>query len=92
MTNQHELMAHAFDQYLLTIVKEQRKTVVDDNGNEAQVPLTAADLNVIRQRLKDCGITSLATPTSPIANIVAEMKKRQLSIDPNDANEPAFGT
>lgn len=92
MTNPQELMANAFDQYLLTLVKEQRKTVVDDDGHESQVPLTAADLNVIRQRLKDCGVTSLATPSSPIANIVSEMQKRRLSIESNDADEPAFGT
>ena len=92
MSNPHDLMASAFDNYLLTLVREQRKTVVDDNGVEAQVPLSAADLNVIRQRLKDCGITSTAAPASPIANIVAEMRKRQLKIEDMDADEPAFGT
>lgn len=92
MTNPHEIMAAAFDEYLLRLVREGRKTVVDDDGNEAVVPLNAADLNVVRQRLKDCGITSTAAPASPIANIVAEMRKQKLRIEEMDGDEPAFGT
>lgn len=90
MSSPHEAMAEAFDRYLLAIIKEGRKTVVDDDGNESTVPLMAADLNVIRQRLKDCGITSSATPASPIANIVAEMRRRSMSIEDMDGDEPAF--
>jgi len=90
MNGPHEAMADAFDRYLLSIIKEGRKTVVDDDGNESTTPLMAADLNVIRQRLKDCGITSTAAPASPIGNIVAEMKKRSIRIEDMDGDEPAF--
>jgi hypothetical protein len=54
--------AEAFDNLLLKIVTEGQ-TVVDDEGNVQKVDPTAAMMNVIRQRLKDAGISG-ASPQS----------------------------
>ena len=67
--NTLETMADEFDKQLLNVLKKGRQ-IMDKEGNVQQVEPTAADLNVIRQRLKDCGITSMATQGSPIGNIV----------------------
>jgi hypothetical protein len=72
-------MSGAFDAILLDILKNGRE-VVDREGNVERVQATAADLNVVRQRLKDCGITAELTDTNPIGNIVEEMQRRGLKL------------
>jgi len=83
-----EQMGDRFDEMLLSMLQEGRETM-DRDGNVVKVQPTSADLNVIRQRLKDCGITSVPTEESPIANIVAEMAKRRL---PELNDEPDLAT
>jgi hypothetical protein len=84
-----ENMGDRFDEMLLNMLEEGRETM-DRDGNIVRVQPTSADLNVIRQRLKDCGITSVPTEDSPIANIVAEMAKRRLP-ELNDDSDFATG-
>jgi len=79
-------MADQFDRALLKVLKDGR-TVVGSDGEEKVIDATAADLNVIRQRLKDCGMTVMAEESSPIKNIVDEMRRRQLRIGPPTAND-----
>jgi len=83
-----ENMGDRFDEMLLSMLEDGRETM-DRDGNIVKVQPTSADLNVIRQRLKDCGITSVPTEDSPIANIVAEMAKRRL---PELNDEPDIAT
>lgn len=79
-----EKMGDEFDALLLQILREGRE-IVDRDGERQIVQPLAADLNVIRQRLKDCGVTSVPVEDSPIANIVAEMAKRNLpALDNSD--------
>jgi hypothetical protein len=92
VSDRHDAMADAFDRHLLCMVQAGKKHALDAEGNIVEAPLTAADLNVVRQRLKDCGITSLATPNSVVGSIVEAMRERQLKIEDMDADEPAFGT
>lgn len=83
-----EKMSEAFDQALLKILKDGRE-VINRDGDTARVEATAADLNVVRQRLKDCGITAMPTASNPIGNIVAEMQMRGLSMPEVDDGEDA---
>jgi hypothetical protein len=84
-----EDMGDRFDEMLLDMLQNGRETM-DRDGNLVRVQPTSADLNVIRQRLKDCGMTSVPVEDSPIANIVAEMAKRRLP-DLNDDSDFATG-
>jgi hypothetical protein len=68
-------LSAAFDQRLLEILKEGREIMTRD-GEKQTVEASAADLNVIRQRLKDCGIEAMATDANPIGSIVKEMATR----------------
>lgn len=77
-------MADAFDGHLLNVLKKGRVVLLPD-GSKEQVEATAADLNVIRQRLKDCGVTAMVDDASPIRNIVEEMKRRNLRVGSSDA-------
>jgi len=86
MTNNLDDLAHLYDKQLLKILQEGRQTLTRE-GEVIRVEATAADLNVIRQRLKDCGITSTASVDSPVANIVEEWRKRGLNIPEMDATE-----
>jgi len=79
-------MADLFDRALLKVLKDGR-TIIGPDGEERNIDATAADLNVIRQRLKDCGMTVATEEASPIKNIVEEMRRRQLRIGPPDAND-----
>ena len=72
-------MSDAFDAILLDILKNGR-VIVNREGNVERVQATAADLNVVRQRLKDCGITAELTDSNPIGNIVEEMQRRGLKL------------
>jgi len=84
-----EDMGDRFDEMLLDMLQNGRETM-DRDGNLVRVQPTSADLNVIRQRLKDCGMTSVPVEDSPIANIVAEMAKRRLP-ELNDDSDFATG-
>jgi hypothetical protein len=84
-----ENMGDRFDEMLLDMLQNGRETM-DRDGNLVRVQPTSADLNVIRQRLKDCGMTSVPVEDSPIANIVAEMAKRRLP-ELNDESDFATG-
>ena len=82
-------MSEEFDKSLLQILKDGRQ-VVNKDGEVVNVEASAADLNVIRQRLKDCGVTAMPANNNPIGNIMAEMAKRktampELDIDSDDA-------
>ena len=72
-------LSDMFDQTLLSVLKEGRE-IMNKEGETVKVQATAADLNVIRQRLKDCGITAVPTNANPIGNIVAEMKARGMKM------------
>lgn len=79
MSDTLKSLADGLDSTLLTILKQGR-TVIGPDGDERTIDATSADLNVIRQRLKDCGITTMAEEGSPIRDIVEEMKRRNLRI------------
>ena len=79
MSDTLKSLADKLDQRLLTVLKDGR-TIIGQDGEERNIDATSADLNVIRQRLKDCGITSMAEEGSPIRDIVEEMKRRNLRI------------
>ena len=78
-----DTLGDEFDERLLKVLREGRN-VVTREGELVNAEATAADLNVIRQRLKDCGITSAPVSASPIGNIVDEMKKRNMRLQELD--------
>tara|TARA_Y100001973_G_scaffold104313_1_gene173893 strand:- start:2461 stop:2739 length:279 start_codon:yes stop_codon:yes gene_type:complete len=80
-----------FDEALLRVLKQGR-TVVDKDGRALTVEPTAADLNVIRSRLKDCGITAMATDDSPIGSIVEEMRRRGMKMPEVDTTQDDAAT
>ena len=82
-------MSNAFDKILLDILLNGREVVTRD-GELMKIQATAADLNVVRQRLKDCGVSAEVTDSNPIGNIVEEMRLRglrmpALDMDSDDA-------
>ena len=87
-TNSLDAMADAFDQVLLKVLQDGREILTKD-GELARVEPTAADLNVIRQRLKDCGITAVGTANNPIGNLVKEMQIRGMTLPPVSDEEDA---
>ena len=72
-------MSDAFDKALLDVLKNGRE-IMNKDGDTVRIQATAADFNVIRQRLKDCGITAVPTTANPIGNIVAEMQARGMQM------------
>lgn len=54
-------VGNLMDLMMLQWLTQGWKPGLDDNGNTIEVPLLAADINQIRQRLKDCGITIMAS-------------------------------
>ena len=78
-----DTLGDEFDKRLLHVLREGRQ-VITREGEQVQAEATAADLNVIRQRLKDCGVTAVPVNASPIGNIVAEMAKRNLQLSELD--------
>jgi len=78
-SNIQETLAEEFDALLLKMLREG-KPQLDNDGNVINVPLSAADLNVIRQRLKDCGITAIPAGENPIEQIIQEMRSRGLKL------------
>lgn len=81
-----EQMSELYDAHLLQVLQEGRE-IVNRDGEVEKVEPTAADLNVIRQRLKDCGITSAPTASNPIGNIVAEMTRRGMQMPELDDSD-----
>lgn len=79
MSDLHKHMSDAFDKELLRLLTRGRE-VVNRDGDRELIEPTAADLNVIRQRLKDCGITVEANATNPVGNIVEEMRRRGMKM------------
>jgi hypothetical protein len=90
MTQQDEISGE-FDKLLLSILTRGRE-IVDKGGNVTTVQATAADLNVIRQRLKDCGISAEVTDNNPIGNIVEEMRRRGLKMPELDTESDDAAT
>ena len=88
MMNELEKLSDLYDQHLLKVLVDGREIVTKD-GELLKVEPTAADLNVIRQRLKDCGITSVPTANNPIGNIVAEMSRKGLKLPDLDNEDDA---
>jgi|19_taG_2_1085344.scaffolds.fasta_scaffold04382_6 hypothetical protein len=88
-----EQISNSLDTLLLDILKNGRE-VVTKSGEVIRVQATAADLNVARQRLKDCGISVEATDTNPIGNIIEEMQLRGMNMDDIDteSDDVATGT
>ena len=78
-----DTLGDEFDKRLLDVLRKGRQ-VINRDGEVQQVEASAADLNVIRQRLKDCGVTAVPVNSSPIGNIVAEMAKRNLRLSELD--------
>lgn len=91
MNNTRLDMSDAFDNALLDILRGGREVVTRD-GERVTIPATAADLNVIRQRLKDCGITAEAMDDNPVGNIVDEMRRRGLKLPELDTTEDDVAT
>jgi hypothetical protein len=84
-----EKVSSMYDKVLLGILEEGREIVDTRTGEIKQVQATAADLNVIRQRLKDCGITTSPTASNPIGNILTEMRNRNLKLGDFDESDDA---
>ena len=84
-----EKVSAMYDKVLLGILEEGREIVDTRTGEIKQVQATAADLNVIRQRLKDCGITTSPTASNPIGNILTEMRNRNLKLGAFDESDDA---
>ena len=72
-------LADLFDKQLLHVLENGRE-IVNKDGEVLRIEPSAADLNVIRQRLKDCGVTSMMVDDSPIASIVQNMKRQGLRL------------
>ncbi|MBT97580.1 MAG: hypothetical protein CL902_03005 [Dehalococcoidia bacterium] len=70
-----------FDSYLLSLLRDGRQ-VIGEDGSKQTIPLTAADLNIVRQRLRDCGMTAMVSEENPIGSIVREMKARGVKCKP----------
>ena len=84
-----EQIAKIYDQTLLSMLQEGREIVDQKTGEIRQVQVTAADLNVIRQRLKDCGVTDVNASSSPIGSIIEEMNLRNLKLPDVDTGDDA---
>ena len=72
-------IAEIFDKQLLELLKNGRR-VTDEKGNVHKEPLGPRDLQVIRQSLKDLGISAIAAADNPIGSLVDEMKAHGLKI------------
>lgn len=67
-------MARRFDDKLLSILKNGKTVLNQNTGAVETVDPSAADLNVIRQRLKDRGLNQETAEEHPLAKKVAEMR------------------
>ena len=70
----------AFDARMLDLIRNGRDLLTKD-GDTTNVEATAADLNVIRQRLKDCGMVDQPADANPIGSIIDEMKSRGMKFN-----------
>jgi hypothetical protein len=70
----------SFDARLVDLLSNGRE-IVTKEGDPQRVEATAADLNVIRQRLKDCGMVDQPAEINPIGSIIEEMKSRGMKFD-----------
>ena len=85
-----DTLGDEFDKRLLRVLRNGRQVITREGGVE-QVEASAADLNVIRQRLKDCGVTAVPVNSSPIGNIVDEIAKRNMRLSElDDSDDPAL--
>ena len=83
-------LGDAFDRHLQEVLANGRE-IMNKDGETVRVQATAADLNVIRQRLKDCGITAIPTEENPIGSIITEMQQRGLRLDVPDMPDHQVG-
>tara|TARA_Y100000310_G_scaffold247199_1_gene252743 strand:+ start:442 stop:717 length:276 start_codon:yes stop_codon:yes gene_type:complete len=89
MSDPQKQMSDLFDAMLVKLLKEGRETMTRD-GDMVRVEATAADLNVVRQRLKDCGITAIATDDNQVGDILKQMQQRGLKlVDLDDSPDAA---
>ena len=75
-------VSDGLDKRLLDLLNNGREIMTKD-GELLRVEATAADLNIVRQRLKDCGVSATPTEENPIGNIIEEMKMRGVKFSPN---------
>lgn len=75
-------ISNALDRQLLEILDNGRETMTRD-GDVVTLPPTAADLAVVRQRLKDCGITAAPTENNIIGKILDAYRDRGEDIPNN---------
>lgn len=75
-------MAEELDRTLLDVLKNGQ-TIAGPDGKPVTLTPSAAMLNVIRGRLKDCGITSDASnPESTIHQLAEEARQAGLKLGP----------
>ena len=71
----HDQLSNELDQTLLEVVKFGR-VVLDREGKVHKIPPTAADLNVVRQRLKDLNLSYVPGADSPAEQMRRVMADR----------------
>ena len=84
-----EKMGGELDKELLRVLKEGR-TVVTKKGDVVEVEATAADLNVVRQRLRDLGMNADPARNKSILELQALAKKKVKDFPdlPQPSDEP----
>jgi hypothetical protein len=70
-----KLLSDEFDKRLIHILNNGREIMTKD-GELLHVEATSADLNIIRQRLKDCGVSVAPTEENPVGSIIESMKAK----------------
>ena len=75
-----ERLSDELDKSLLDVLVNGREIMTQDGPVRMQA--SAADLNVVRQRLKDAGIAAIATEENPIGSLIREMQLRGVKIQP----------
>ena len=89
MSDPQKQMSDLFDTMLVKLLKEGRE-VMSRDGDIVKLDASAADLNVVRQRLKDCGITAIATEDNQVGDILKQMHQRGLKlVDLDDTPDAA---
>lgn len=75
-----ERLSDELDKALLDVLVNGREIMTPDGPQRLQA--SAADLNVIRQRLKDAGVSAVATEENPIGSLIREMQSRGVKLQP----------
>ncbi len=75
-----EKLSDELDKALLDVLVNGREIMTQDGPVRMQA--SAADLNVVRQRLKDAGVSAVATDENPIGSLIREMQSRGVNIQP----------